>query len=192
MLYRIKMVSDEVEGFLREYKIESEATFLDLNNIILSSCQYEDGQLTSFYLCNREWERREQVTREDMGLDDDLKDIYVMDKTRLSELIEDEGQRLQFLFDTFNDRCFYLEVKEFITGERLSEPIVTRSKGDAPEEILVDDTADLVPAAAKGKKGAAASDSDDLYDESAFIGGGAYNDDELDLDGFEISDGSSF
>lgn len=190
MLYRIKMVSDEVEGFLREYKIESEATFLDLSKIILSSCGYEDDQLTSFYLCNREWERHEQVTREDMGMGDDLDDVYIMDRTRLSELIEDEGQRLQYVFDTFNDRCFYLEVKEIITGERLSEPIVIRSKGEAPEEVILDDADELTPTA-KGKKGAAAGEADDLYDESAYIGGGAFNDDELDLDGFEISDGSS-
>ena len=37
MLYRIKFISDEVDGFVREVKIDSDATFLDLNHIILKS-----------------------------------------------------------------------------------------------------------------------------------------------------------
>ena len=35
MILKIKMVSDEVDGFLREFEIDSEATFLDLCKVIL-------------------------------------------------------------------------------------------------------------------------------------------------------------
>ena len=31
MLYRIKYICEEVDGFVREIKIDSDATFLDLN-----------------------------------------------------------------------------------------------------------------------------------------------------------------
>lgn len=58
MLFRIKLISDEVENFLREYLIEDDATFLDLNRVILTSCGYPDDQITSFYLCDEEWERK--------------------------------------------------------------------------------------------------------------------------------------
>ena len=50
MLYRIKFICEEVDGFLREIKIDSEATFLDLNKAILDSCGYPDDQMTSFYV----------------------------------------------------------------------------------------------------------------------------------------------
>ena len=38
MIFRIKFISDEVDGFVREVKIDSDATFLDLNAIIHASC----------------------------------------------------------------------------------------------------------------------------------------------------------
>ena len=123
MLYRIKFISDEVDGFVREVKIDSDATFLDLNHIILQSCGYPDDQMTSFYICNDEWERGQQITREDMGVGNADEDIYAMDEVRLSEFIEDEEQRLEFVFDPFADRCFFLDVKEIIPGENLKSHI---------------------------------------------------------------------
>lgn len=189
MIYRIKFISDEADGFLRELKIDSDATFLDLNKAILKSCSYPDDQMTSFYICDEEWERGTQITREDMGVGDSDEDIFVMEKTRLSELVEDEDQRLEFVFDPFSDRCFYLDVKEIIPGKNLQEAEITRSKGDAPRQLL---ELDLDLGSSKGKKGAgSASDYDDFDDDSLF-GGAGYNDDEIDLEGFEISDGDPY
>lgn len=117
MIYRIKFISDETDGFVREIEIDSEATFLDLNKAILDSCNYPDDQMTSFYICDEEWERKQQITREDMGSEASDVDIYTMDKVKLSEFIEDEEQKLEFVFDPFNERVFYLDVKEFIPGK---------------------------------------------------------------------------
>lgn len=188
MLYRIKYICEEVDGFVREIKIDSEATFLDLNKIILKSCNYPDDQMTSFYLCDDEWERGVQITREDMGSGSADEDFYVMDKTRLSELIEDEEQRLEFVFDPFSDRCFYLDVKEVIPGEHLAEPEIIRSKGDAPQQIEMFD--DPIAPIKGGKKKAMAETED--FDDDAIFGGASFNDDELDLDGFEISEGNPY
>lgn len=188
MIYRIKLICEEADGFVREIKIDSEATFLDLNNIILKACGYQDD-MTSFFLCNEEWEREQQVTREDMGggMYDD--EAYPMADTRLSELIEEEGQKLEYIFDPFDERSFYLKVQEEIIGEDLDEPIVSREKGDAPQQFNALDTDELVKTltAAKGKA-ASQEDDDDLYDPYG-IGGDTFNDDEFDAEAFEISDG---
>ncbi|MCI7051009.1 MAG: hypothetical protein PUE17_08395 [Bacteroidales bacterium] len=191
MLYRIKFISDEVDGFVREVKIDSDATFLDLNHIILQSCGYPDDQMTSFYICNDEWERGQQITREDMGVGNADEDIYAMDEVRLSEFIEDEEQRLEFVFDPFADRCFFLDVKEIIPGENLKSPVILRAKGEAPRQIneLDTDFTTSVPTA-KGKKVAAAAEED--FDDEAVFGDTAFNDDDIDLEGFEISDGQPF
>ena len=193
MVYRIKYICEEVDGFVREVKIDSEATFLDLNKIILKSCNYPDDQMTSFYLCNDEWERGEQITREDMGSGSSDEDFYVMEKTPLSELIEDEEQRLEFVFDPFSDRCFYLDVKEVIPGEHLSEADIIRSMGEAPLQIeMFDDP--IAALGGKGGKKKSAAASDDFDDDAPYagFGGAQYNDDELDLDGFEISEGNPY
>jgi len=188
MLFRIKFICEEVEGFVRELKIDSDSTFLDLNKAILAACGYADDQMTSFFLCDHEWERGEQITREDMGVGDSSEDIYVMADTRLTELIEDEGQRLEFVFDPFSNRSFYLEVKEIIPAETLKEPEIIRSKGDAPQQIKQFDL-DLTPT--QSKKGAAKVVEDD-FDEDALYSSSDFNDDELDLEGFEISEGKPY
>lgn len=187
MVYRIKFISDEVDGFLREIKIDSEATFLELNRVILEACGYPDDQMTSFYICDDEWERGVQITREDMGVGESDEDVYVMDETPLSDFIEDEGQHLEFVFDPFSDRCFFLDVKETLPGEDLKTAEITRVKGEAPKQI---EDFDTEPLTVKGKKGAAAVDAG--YDDDDFLGGAAFNDDEIDLEGFEISDGDPY
>ena len=185
MIFRIKYVCEEVDDFLRELKIDSDSTFLDLNKAILDSCGYADDQMTSFYICNEEWERSTQVTREDMGIGDADQDIYVMADTKLSELIEDEEQHLEFVYDPFSDRCFYLDVKEILFGD-LEVPEIIRSRGNAPQQIEMMEEDPLITGK-DGKKKAAASYDD--FGDDPIMGGASYNDDEIDWDGFEISDG---
>lgn len=187
MIYRIKLISEEVDGFVREIKIDSEATFLDLNNIILKACGYQDD-MTSFFLCNDEWEREQQITREDMGSGMYDDEAYAMATTRLSELIEEEGQKMEYIFDPFEERSFYLKVQEEITGEDLDEPIVSREKGEAPQQFHSLDTDDLVKTLTAAKTQASSDETDDdLYDPYG-IGGDTFNDDEFDSEAFEISD----
>lgn len=188
MLYRIKLICEEVDGFVREIKIDSEATFLDLNNIILEACNYHDD-MTSFFLCDDEWERGDQVTREDMGEGMYDAEAYVMADTRLSTLIDGEGQKLEFIFDPFGERSFYLKVQEEIIGEDLDAPIVSRQKGEAPQQMQDISTDELVQTltAAKGKA-TTTDDEDELYDPYG-IGGDTFNTDEFDAEAYEISDG---
>lgn len=185
MLYRIKFISDEVEGFLREVCIDSDATFLDLNKIILKSCGYPDDQMTSFFVCDDEWERRQQITREDMGAGDVDEDIYVMADTPLTEFIEDEGQKLEFVFDPFTERTFYLNVKELVPGEHLAEPKVVRSQGEPPVQLQ---EMDLAPVGGAKQAGAALGmeELDDMF------GSDGFDSEDFDPEGFEISDGEPY
>lgn len=180
MLFKIKLVSEEVDGFLREIAIESEATFLDLNKAILESCGYPDDQMTSFYICNDEWERYTQITREDVGGGANDEDIYEMQHTRLSEFLEDKGQKMQFVFDPFSDRVFYMSVKDVELGKHLDRPAVVRSIGTAPQQIEDLDLS-TAPVSAKGNAG-----NNDSYDDIFSAEG--FNDDEFDPEGYEISD----
>ena len=93
MVYRFTLISDEVEDFVREIKIDSEATFFDFHEAILKAAGYKDDQMTSFFICDDGWEKEQEITLEDMGGYSD-EDSYVMRETALSELVEDEKQRL--------------------------------------------------------------------------------------------------
>ena len=46
MIYRFTIISDEVDDFIREIKIDSEATFFDLHEAILKAAGYKDDQLS--------------------------------------------------------------------------------------------------------------------------------------------------
>ena len=52
MVYKFRIISDEVDDFLREIKIDSEATFYDLHEAILKCTGYKDDQMTSFFICD--------------------------------------------------------------------------------------------------------------------------------------------
>lgn len=135
MVYRFTIISDEVDNFIREIRIDSEATFFDFHTAILKSVGYKDDQMTSFFLCDEDWEKEKEVTLEDMGSSSD-EDCWLMRETPLSELIEDEKQRLLFVFDPLADRVFFIELTEIITGQDLKNAICSRKQGEAPKQTI--------------------------------------------------------
>ena len=118
MVYRFTIISDEVDGFMREIQIDADATFLDLHKAILSACGYEDNQLTSFTICENGWEKGQEITLQEMDTDAD-EDSYIMSETELNEFLEDEKQHLLYTFDPLADRVFFIELSEIKTGKNL-------------------------------------------------------------------------
>ena len=52
MVYKFRLLSDEVENFRRDIEIDADATFIELHNAILESVNYPDDQMTSFFICS--------------------------------------------------------------------------------------------------------------------------------------------
>ncbi|MDO4715847.1 MAG: hypothetical protein Q4A44_06200, partial [Bacteroidales bacterium] len=164
MIYEIRIISDEAPDFLRVIQIDGQSTFLDLYEAILKACGYEDSMISSFFLCDEEWHRGSEITREDMGVGRVDVDIYAMDSVRLNQLLEEE-QRMELVYDTFNERFFSLEVDEVLPGQTLEAAKVTVSEGYAPDQIIAADF-DMEVAAAATQKAAAVGHFDideDLY-----------------------------
>ena len=135
MVYKFRIISDEVDGFFREIKIDSDASFYDLHEAILKSVGYKDDQMTSFF-CDDDWEKETEVTLEDMGGGSSEEDTYVMRDTRLSELLEDEKQKLLYVFDPLAERVFFIELSEIITGKDLDKAVCSRKEGEAPQQTI--------------------------------------------------------
>ena len=181
MVYRFTVISNEVDDFIREIKIDADATFYDFQEIILSSCGYDNSQLTSFYICNNHWEQEQEVLLEDMGLNRSDEDIYLMKGTHLSDLIEDEKQRLIFVFDPVEERMFFIELSEIIFGKPQEKPICSRQHGNAPKQYL--DYEETEKSGTEKKR-------EDLQED--FYGSDDFDSEEFDPDGFEISDGNPY
>lgn len=177
MVYRFLLLSDEVENFERVIEINSDATFADFQAVILRSVGFNDSDLTTFHICSDDWEKYQEILQMEMDSDSSV-DTYLMDSTRLDEFIEDEGQRLIFVFDMLTDRAFFIELKEVEMGKTIKMPKCISSQGNPPvQAVAFDELLDDVI----GKKGA--GNSINIFDEDLY-GDNLYNEDEFDPDGF--------
>ncbi len=176
MVYKFTIISDEADDFVREIQIDSEATFYDLHEAILKAAKYKDDQMTSFFICDEDWEKEQEITLEDMGGSSD-EDNYVMRETRLSELLEDEKQKMLYVFDPLTERVFFIELSEIIYGKDLKKAECTRKEGIAPKQTV--DFDEMMTAG---------STSLDL-DEN-FYGDQDFDMDDFDPDGFDMGGGS--
>lgn len=138
MIYKFTIISDEVDTFVRVISIDSEATFFDFHTAILESVKYEKNQMTSFFICSDNWEKGQEVTLVEMESSSEY-DNLVMDKTKLEELISDEGQKLLFVFDMLYDRVFFMEMTEIIPLKSLDKAVCETSEGKAPVQVMKED-----------------------------------------------------
>ncbi len=181
MVYRFKLISDEAANFCREIEIDSDSTFLQLRNTILDSVGYSKDDMNSFLICDDDWQRTCEVTLVDMGSSSDC-DIWLMDDTSLGELVEDEGQKMMFVFDYLTERAFFMELKETIPGRSLSEPVCTLKKGNAPKQSVDIEEFDRQIDALAMKQAA------DVLDEDFYNSEGGYNPEDLEnLEDFDLN-----
>ncbi|MDR0697697.1 MAG: plasmid pRiA4b ORF-3 family protein [Tannerella sp.] len=135
MIYRFLLLSDEVDNFKREIQISSQATFLDFHNEILKATGYEDKQLYSFFTCGDDWGKQTEITLIEMDTSSE-EDSYIMENTYLEDLLEEEHQKLLYVFDQMAERCFFIELREIITGKDLEKPACTKSDGEPPSQFI--------------------------------------------------------
>ena len=182
MLYTITAVSPEQEDFAIELQIESDATFAVLHDLIRRSCGWGNYKPSVFYVCDDRWRRERAIPEE--GYEDDT-----MDEVELGDLLEDEGQRLQYLFDPDEGRCLLLEVTQISYGKHIDEPLCRRSHGTAPqlerEEVAVSrkpkSTEELL---AELNAAALADDDEDIEPTDDEL----FDIEEIDLEGFDFTE----
>ncbi len=185
MVYRFRVFSDEIDRFERVIEVDSQALFIDLHNAVLDSVGYEKNDISSFFICDENWEREVEITLVEMAFNPEV-DTWVMDSTHLDELIEDEGQKLMFVFDYLTERCFYMEMEKIITGKKLSAPVCVSSKGNAPQQHVDFEEFEKKAEQLAKKMSAKLDLDDDLYGDDEFdadeLSEGGFNDD-LDFGG---------
>ena len=182
MIFNFRIVSDGAETFKREIKIDAQATFLDLKNAIFDSVGYDKTMMDSFFICDDGWEKRKEITYEDMDLDSD-QEAWLMDDAVLEDFIDDEGQKLLFVFDYMTDRAMFMEMTEMIPGKTLKDPVCTLSLGQAPKQTVDMDEFD---AQVDAKAAKAIPSAEDLDEE--FYGSDAYNHDQFEAEGIDEID----
>ena len=179
MVYRFVLLSDENDFFRRALQIDSEASFLELNNFIIDSLGYTHDEMTTFHICDEAWQMQQEVTLMDMGLGSEY-DTFLMEETPLEALLEEKGQHVFFVFDMLSERGLFMELKELIPGQSLEKPVITLAEGKAPKQSSsVDD------AAARSSSASSAAWEEDIFSEEGLDEG------DIDLEGFDIADADS-
>lgn len=137
MVCVFEISSTENSEFKRLIQITSGDTFEDLHRIIQNTSNFDQSQLASFFLTDDNWKKQIEISLLDS--DKSNKRVISMRKTKLDEYISEIGQKLVYVFDFFNERYFYVELKEKLMKTDLKEPFVAYEKGNAPSQFLIND-----------------------------------------------------
>ena len=181
MTHRFILFSQEVKNFVIEIKASPQSTFRQLHDIIQSHCQYVESGNHHFLICDEDWHVHHKVylRPKTTGYDEDL---YLMDETPLEDFIDSEGQHIAYVYDVEGKRNFLIELVENIYGQSIDGAIVSRSKGTAPEQFIIEELDDLfTPTPTPTPSPLDEDDAPEDSDEDS------YDADELDMEGFEVS-----
>lgn len=176
MTLKLTLFSQEVEDFVMEIKINADATFYELHQLILKDCNYAEKNNQCFLICDEDWRVKEHIRLFDNGKSNSEEDIFIMKRCRLGDFLEDEGQRFAYLFDPEEKRLFLMELTENIFGHPESKGRVSRKHGIAPEQNVKEDFKEVKAEAQDEETG------ENFYGEDGF------EDEELDMEGFGIEE----
>ena len=107
-VFKLRILHDELKGFQREIEIKSNQTFLDFNKIIRQIINLKGNELASFFTCDYEWEKDEEITLLDMSTDGSEK--FVMSDCTIEEFMDKKQERLIYEYNFLNPITFYIEV----------------------------------------------------------------------------------
>jgi hypothetical protein len=143
MIYHFKIHSQESIDFQLEIQLSEKHTFYDFHRAIQNNTGFESHQLASFFVSDKKWKKLSEISLLDLGFNGGA--YFIMQKTKLSELINSKEQKLIYTFDFFNDRSFFIELTGIIMEQNLSEPLVTLKTGKSPVQILGEDANEREP-----------------------------------------------
>lgn len=137
-IFRIRILVDDQDDFIREIEVKSNQTFKVLHDFIVKSLKLGGDELASFHITDESWNKLQEITLIDMtGLKDkkvktpeDLPSILIMDKTRLDAFLFEIDQKMIYEYDFLQMHTFRLEVIDIdVADAKTPYPNVSFSKG---------------------------------------------------------------
>ena len=138
MIFLFRIISDENPDFYRDLVAGGTDTFLDFHNTLQKELGYDPTQLASFFICNLQWEKEQEITLIDMMQEPGVTS-YIMDQVTLEEHLSELNQRMLYLFDFFSDRAFFIELIEMSDqNSPRPTPFIGQRSGDPPQQLALD------------------------------------------------------
>lgn len=177
MTLKLTLFSQEKDDFVREILIDSDAKFAELHQLILTDCSYDEHQKQCFLICDEDWRVKQRICLQDSDEMSYDQDLNLMSDTSIGDFLEDEGQRLAYVFDPDGKRFFLMELTENVFGRTEKVAIVNRRHGLPPVQSLVEEEEQTTEQTETPEE-----------IEEGFYGDEGYEEEELDLEGYEIDE----
>ena len=113
MIYRFRAIldHDQKEDIFRDIEIRKTDTFEDLHNVLTQSFGFDGSEMASFYISNDQWEQGQEIALFDMGQNTNIK---MMNETIVEELINEDNNKLIYIYDFLNMWTFLIELGEIV------------------------------------------------------------------------------
>lgn len=139
MVYKFRLISKEVKGFVRDIDILSGQSFYDFHIILTQNFHYDSTQLASFIISNKKWGKLQEIMLFDFS-EGRTKNIKLMDRCRISEHIKSIGGRVLYNFDLVNERTMFIELIETRKEDQIhSYPRISHSEKSPPPQLYISD-----------------------------------------------------
>lgn len=136
MIFKFRMLSDEVEEFVRDYEVPYDMNLGDFHTYLRESVGYSPAEMASIFTSDAEWEKLREFTSVDMGLeaeDDSFSVPLPMERVTLGQIMHEKFGRLIYVFDIFNERQFFIELLETkFPDEEAEYPRIVTREGEPP------------------------------------------------------------
>ncbi|MBN1184665.1 MAG: hypothetical protein JXB49_20400 [Bacteroidales bacterium] len=139
MIYKFRILSDEVEEFERIFEIPDTSTFFTFHLAIQKELEYDNSQIACFYLSNENWDKIQEFSLFKLT-EDSARTIQSMEKSVLKNFISQKKERLIYIFDIFSERMLFMELIDILDNNVNinNATVCTYSKGDPPQQIVMD------------------------------------------------------
>ncbi|HOY32774.1 MAG TPA: hypothetical protein PKW80_12925 [Bacteroidales bacterium] len=151
LIYKFKVISDEIDNFYREIEIKPGHTFKDFHDMLNDCIKFNPGEMASFYICDNKWNKLQEISLVNLEEQDEssrdaddnpennVRPVKMMSEVKLKESINDPNQRLIYVYDFMKMYTFYIELSKITEGdEKITYPRCLKSAGDIqkPKKII--------------------------------------------------------
>lgn len=122
-VYKFRLLTDEQEDFVRDLELTEDQSFYDFHLAILQTTSLAGSELSSFFMCDQNWEKQAEIMLMDMSgpeggsSNGGIMSQFVMNEAYIGDFITTEKQRFLYEYDFLNLKTLFIEVVEEKEGE---------------------------------------------------------------------------
>ncbi len=135
-IYRFRISFEDFDDVVREIDIKTTQTFEDLHRASHRSTGYNSEKSSSFYVSTDNWIKGDEIAL--LPNERKVKNgVALMEKSRLSNFIEDPHQKFYYIYNFERPFDFHVELTRIILDNdpNIEYPFLVKSTGEAPKII---------------------------------------------------------